>query len=153
VKSSAPAVMLLAGAAGLAVSGYLTVLHFQGTAPVCANTGMMDCRAVTSSAYSVLGETGIPVAVLGALWFLVSGTLAAVAWRRQGPGGHTWFRLSQLAWAAAGLLSVLYFVWAELVMLHRICEWCTAVHLLVLLTFLLAVRRMQQPAPSRSGRD
>src|SRR6185437_5059799 len=45
---------------------------------------------------------------------------------------------------------VLYLVYAEIVLLHTLCEWCTVVHLLTFATFLLALNRWQQrglPAP------
>jgi uncharacterized membrane protein len=51
------------------------------------------------------------------------------------------------AWAALGVLFVLYLVFVEIVLLHQICEWCTAVHLLVLATFVVALRRLQQTQP------
>jgi uncharacterized membrane protein len=41
------------------------------------------------------------------------------------------------------MLSVLYLVWAELVPLHEICEWCTGVHILVFLSLLVTVTRLQ----------
>jgi Vitamin K epoxide reductase family len=53
-------------------------------------------------------------------------------------------RLFQLLWGAAGLLFVLYLVYCEIVLLHRLCEWCTVIHLLTLATFLVALSRWQQ---------
>jgi uncharacterized membrane protein len=47
-----------------------------------------------------------------------------------------------------GLVSVLYFVFAELVKLHELCEWCTGVHILVFLCLLVAIARVQ-PARAR----
>jgi uncharacterized membrane protein len=37
---------------------------------------------------------------------------------------------------------VFYLVYAELVKLHKICEWCTAVHILTALTFFVALYRL-----------
>jgi uncharacterized membrane protein len=39
---------------------------------------------------------------------------------------------------------VLYLVFVEIVILQQICECCTVVHLLVLATFVLTLRRFQQ---------
>jgi hypothetical protein len=39
---------------------------------------------------------------------------------------------------------VLYLVYAEIVLLHTLCEWCTVVHVLTFATFLLALQRWQQ---------
>jgi hypothetical protein len=65
--------------------------------------------------------------------------------------------LVQLLWSAAGLLFVLYLVYAEIVKLHSICEWCTSVHILTLITFLIALNRLQlaaapAPAPVKKAR-
>lgn len=54
-----------------------------------------------------------------------------------------WLRSGHAVWAGLGMLSVLYLVWAELVPLHEICEWCTGVHILVFLSLLVTVTRLQ----------
>jgi hypothetical protein len=62
-------------------------------------------------------------------------------------------RQAHLLWSALGMLFVLYLVYAEIVALHSLCEWCTVVHLLTFATFLLALNRWQQrglPAPTLS---
>ena len=43
-------------------------------------------------------------------------------------------------------LVVLYLAYVEIVVLRRICEWCTATHALVLLMLLLALRGLQAAA-------
>jgi uncharacterized membrane protein len=58
--------------------------------------------------------------------------VSAVFWTR--PFGRV-----QLAWSAIGILTVLYLVFIEIVRLGAICLWCTAAHVLVLATFLIAV--------------
>jgi len=47
-----------------------------------------------------------------------------------------------------GLVSVLYFVFAELVKLHQLCEWCTTVHILVFLSLLVTIARVQSARAS-----
>jgi uncharacterized membrane protein len=127
-------------ALGFAVALYLTTVHYADVAPVCAAVGSaVDCSAVTQSTWSVVPGTALPVTVPGMLWFAVSGGLAVAALRG---GDSPRLRRAQLAWCGAGLAGVLYFVYAELVLLHRICEWCTVVHLLVLATFLVALVRV-----------
>jgi uncharacterized membrane protein len=37
------------------------------------------------------------------------------------------------------MLTVFYLVYVEIVLLHTICAWCTAVHVIVLLYLLTAV--------------
>lgn len=144
--------MLLMALVGLGISIYLTTIHYQGVAPLCNTTGVIDCARVTSSEYSVLPGTQIPITIPGMIWFVVSGGMALVAllaiWRNRLEPSR--LRLAHLLWGAVGMIFVLYLVYAEIVALRRLCEWCTVVHLLTFATFLLALNRWQQralPAP------
>jgi uncharacterized membrane protein len=147
--------------AGLAISAYLTSVHYAGTPLLCSAGGVVNCAAVTSSIYSFVPGTQIPITIPGMIWFLVSGALTLAGWNRQryGQPGVVRVTLLHLGWSALGLLAVLYLVYAEIVRLHEICEWCTAVHILTLLTFLLVLSRLQRlpeedvtTVPARSGR-
>lgn len=152
------AALVLAAVLGFAISVYLTSVHFARVPLVCSTTGPINCALVTSSAYSVVPFTEIPITIPGMLWFLASGGLAIYAlwcaWQHQAEPPR--LRLAHFVLAALGLLFVLYLVFAEIVLLHNFCEWCTAVHLLTLLTFILTLLRLQdapaQPIPSISAR-
>lgn len=124
--------LLLISLAGVIISIYLTITHISAVPLVCTIGGPVNCVAVTHSAYSVIPSTSIPISIMGIVWFVVSGGLAL-----------TRFHAVHLAWAGIGLLVVLYLVFVEIVLLRQVCEWCTAVHVLVLLTFVLALRRLQ----------
>jgi uncharacterized membrane protein len=134
--------------AGAVISIYLTATHANAVPLVCTVGSLVNCGAVTHSAYSVIPGTSVPISVLGAVWFVVSGGLGLSAWLRQ--RSHEteapWFGPVHFAWSAVALLGVLYLVYIEIVVLHQICEWCTVVHLLVLSTFVLTLRRLQQAA-------
>ena len=131
--------------AGVAVSAYLTAAHISSVPLVCTIGSVVNCGSVMHSAYSVIPGTSIPI---GSRHRVVCGQ------RRPGSdsvslpscgGGSGWgFATLHLLWAALGLLVVLYLVYVEIVVLHQVCEWCTVVHLLVLATFVLTVRRLQQ---------
>ena len=138
--------VLAAAVVGLAVSTYLTVSHYQGVPLACTVNSLVDCAAVTSSSFSVIPTTSIPISILGMAWSVISGGLAAVViWRS--PGALiTWI---QALWGAAGMLFVLYLVYAELLVIHRICEWCTVLHIAVLITFLMGLAQVS----SASRRD
>jgi uncharacterized membrane protein len=139
-----PTTLLVAAVAGLAVSVYLTTVHYAGTPLVCTSGGVVDCAAVTSSKYSTVPGTSLPVTVPGMLWFLVSGALAALAMLRAATE-PSWLRAAHALLGAAGVVAILYFIWAE-VQLGRWCEWCTVTHALVALSFLVALRRWQTAA-------
>jgi uncharacterized membrane protein len=125
---------------GLGISVYLTTVHYTKVALICTTGGIINCASVTSSAYSVIPGTQIPITIPGMLWLAV---VALVALRR-GEAESEQLRLAHAVWGGLGLAFVLYLVYAEIVKLHQICEWCTAVHLLTLLTFLVALYRFQQ---------
>ena len=118
--------------AGVAVSIYLTVLHFIGFAPACPATGPVNCEAVLSSPYAVIAGTTVPTSAAGIAWFAVS----AVLWVRG-------FGRVLLAWSALGLVTVLYLVFVEIVRIGAICLWCTAAHVLVVAVLLIAVTMWQ----------
>jgi uncharacterized membrane protein len=113
--------------AGVAVSIYLTALHYAGFAPACPVSGPINCEAVLASPYAVVAGTSVPTSSAGIAWFAVSAAL----WARP-------FGWIQLAWSAIGLLTVVYLVYVEIVRLGAICLWCTAAHVLVLAIVLIA---------------
>ena len=114
--------------AGAGVSIYLTVLHLIGFAPACPATGTVNCEAVLASPYAVIAGTVVPTSAAGIAWFAVS----AVLWTR--PLGRV-----QLAWSAAGVLTVLLLVFIEIVRIGAICLWCTAAHVIVVALFLISL--------------
>ena len=148
VARSAPAQVAIAVMAllGLGASIYLTVVHYDTKVSlVCTSGGLVNCGNVTTSAWSVVPGTPIPVTIPGMLWFVVSGGLALVGlWRlRIGRAEPARLRLTQFVWGLGGLLFVIYLIYCEIVLVHNICEWCTAVHILTFLTFILAFYRLQ----------
>jgi uncharacterized membrane protein len=146
--------MLLMALLGLGISVYLTVIHYQGAGVAfCSTTGIVNCNKVTSSANSVLFGTNIPITIPGMIWFIVSGGMALVAlqaiWQNRREPAR--LRAAHLLWGVLGMVFVLYLVYAEIVLLRTLCEWCTVIHLLTFATFLLALNRWQQrglPAPN-----
>ena len=126
---------LAASAAGLAVSVYLTIAHYtQSVTLACPATGAIDCQKVTTSPESML--LGIPVAVLGLVFFAATGALGLPAtWHARTP----WLRTARLALAVVGVCFVARLVYAELFQIDAICLWCTVVHVLALALFAITV--------------
>jgi uncharacterized membrane protein len=120
---------------GLAISAYLTWVHYAGIEPVCS--GISDCERVQNSSYAEL--VGVPVAVLG-----VAGYAAILAslWARV----EVTALLAYLAVAFSG-----YLTWAEVVRIDAICQWCVASALVTLLIAVLAtVRALGAPLHHRA---
>jgi uncharacterized membrane protein len=119
--------------AGLGVSIYLTIAHFTDKPLAgCAESGAINCTKVTTSAQSYV--FGIPVAVLGLAFFV-----AAVA--LMSPWGWRWARrevaLIRIASLVVGIGFVLYLLYAELFIIRAICLYCTSVHVITFLLFVL----------------
>jgi uncharacterized membrane protein len=128
----------LAGVAGIAISVYLTVVHYSALPLVCTTTGVISCERVLSSPYSVIAGSGLPTSAAGIIWFTVSAGLAAVQLRgRRSPTILSW----HLLWSAVGLVTVIYLVFLEIVQLGAVCIWCSSAHILVVVTFLIALNR------------
>jgi uncharacterized membrane protein len=132
----------LASIAGIAVSIYLTAVHFAGVPLACPAGAVVNCEVVLGSAYALIPGTQLPTAAAGIVWFAVS----AAIWLRP-------FTLIHAVWSSIGLLTVLYLVFIEIVRLGAICIWCTATHVLVVAIFLFTVAELTSPredlAPDR----
>lgn len=121
--------------AGIGVATYLTIAHYDShVSLVCSAKGAINCEKVTSSAQSKV--FGIPVALLGLAYFvgMVPWHLPA-AWR----SGDQRIRIGRLAYCASGIVFVFYLVYAEAMIIKAICLWCTAIHAITLILFMLTV--------------
>ncbi|MGH7883932.1 MAG: vitamin K epoxide reductase family protein [Candidatus Dormibacteraceae bacterium] len=131
----------LSAVAGLAISIYLTVAHYSGGGLACPRGGALDCEAVTHSLFSTVPGTDLPITIPGLIWFVVSGGAALLALTRRAPA---WLAVAHLLWGVIGIFTILYLIYAELVVIHKVCLWCTTIHTLVAITFLLALIRWQR---------
>ena len=118
------------------VSVYLTIEHFTGNhSLVCSATGTFNCDAVTTSPQSMVFGV-FPVAVLGlAFYVVVVALMSPWAWRspRRELG---WLRLAAMV---SGIGFVLYLVYVELFQVRFICPWCTSVHGITFILFVLVM--------------
>lgn len=125
-------VTFLLSLAGLGLSIYLTVTHYTGARLAgCPVTGVVNCSVVTTSAQSYI--LGIPVAVLGLADYVTMTALNSPwAWRAK----SYWIHLSRFVLAILSMGFVLWLVFAELIIIQHICEYCTGVHVI---TFALLI--------------
>jgi uncharacterized membrane protein len=122
-------------AIGLADAAYLTITHFsEGVRLACSDSGTIDCARVTTSPQSYI--VGVPVAVLGLVFFVVYAILCAPpAWRSPKP----LVRYARLAWAIGGVCTVVYLIYAELFEIDAICLWCSLVHVVTVALFVVVL--------------
>ena len=126
--------LIIIGFIGLLVSLYLIKNHYAlpGKTSFCDYNTVFSCSVADSSKFSEF--LGVPVAIWGAMWFIV---LLALCWKAltHEQGEMLGFLLS---WSFLGLLFVIYMVLAEYI-LGVICPLCTVLHLLVVLILVLGL--------------
>ncbi len=118
---------------GLGVSIYLTIAHFTESALAgCSEKGLINCTKVTTSPQSYV--FGIPVAVLGLAFFVfVAAIMSPWAWQAARREVH----LLRIASMVVGIGMVIYLVYAEFIIIGSICLYCTSVHIITFLLFVL----------------
>ena len=115
---------------GFLDASYLTVKHFVGTPLPCSV--IHGCEEVTTSQYSVIG--GIPVALLGAVYYLAIFILILSVLRRNmfsscGAENVALANEDKLLNLTArltviGLLASLWFIYLQLFVIKAICLYC-----------------------------
>lgn len=111
-----PWTLLAVSLAGFADAMYLTVKHFSQTVIPCSLTH--GCEIVTTSVYAT--PLGIPVALLGAIYYFAILTATFVAINEKNE------RILLLTCRATivGLLASVWLVVVQVFILHAICQWC-----------------------------
>jgi uncharacterized membrane protein len=120
---------------GIGVAAYLTYAHYHpSTRLACPSTGIINCETVTTSKYSHI--FGVPVALLGLLYFVgMLGMQSPWAWRSR----SRLIRQGRLAASVVGVGLILWLIYAELFKINAICLWCTSVHAMTFLLFVITV--------------
>ena len=124
---------LVLALAGLGVSIYLTIAHFTESALAgCSESGLVNCTKVTTSPESYV--FGIPVAVLGLAFFVFAvAIMSPWAWQSARREIH----LARIASLVVAIGFVLYLIYAELFTIGSICLYCTSVHVITFVLFVL----------------
>lgn len=134
-----PVSALVLSILGLADSAYLTYEHFTGNhSLVCSANSVVNCEKVTEGSWSYihLHFVQIPVALLGLVFFAAMLALNLPAmWRST----LRWIAWTRLAVVAVGMASVLLLLYRELFEAQAICLYCTGVHFVTLVLFIVIV--------------
>lgn len=122
---------------GFLDASYLTLEHFLNRIPPC---GFSGCETVTTSMYSTV--FGIPVALLGAVYYFLMFAGAILVWQTK---NGSYFNL--LSWTTvAGLLASLWFVYAQTFILHAFCVYCIFSALTSTTLFILGMVNLRRSA-------
>ncbi len=150
-RSGSQLALLLLGILGAADAIYLTLVHYNDQVSlVCPNTGIINCATVITSKYSYIPGTNLPITFPGLGWCLVIVGLAIFGLVR---GEGRWLRRAECAWTLLGLLTVLYLVYAEIVLIRNICVWCTVLHVMIVIMFMIALIRLRESQPEEEEWD
>jgi uncharacterized membrane protein len=112
----------------------MTIEHFTGNATLaCSTNSVVNCEAVTTSPESMVFGV-LPVAVLGLAFyvFMVAAT-TPWAWRSE----RREIALARLGSVIVGVGFILYLMYVELFQVGFICLWCTSVHVITFLLFVV----------------
>jgi uncharacterized membrane protein len=117
--------------AGLVDAIYLLSESLDSKIPiVCPSKGYFDCETLFQSHFSKLA--GIPVALLGSLFFISMIAIFLI-------DSETLDYLLLPLWAS-GVAFAGYLISVELFVLHTICPYCTAAHVLAILLGIPAIK-------------
>ncbi len=125
-------------ALGIAVSTYLTAIHYDEGLLVC---GLSDCHTVQTSDYAEM--LGIPVALFGLGMYVALLGLVALRWLRL--DSTVYVTATTFALSLAGVIFAGYLTYVELFVLEAICQWCVVsavLTTLLLVTESLMVKRL-----------
>lgn len=130
------AVGLVLSLIGLVDAIYLLSEELNPQIPLyCPTTGVVNCGSVTTSAYSHF--LGIPVALLGVLFFAAMLVLIAI-------DNPILDYLLVPLWAS-GVAFAGYLIYVEIVVLGAICPYCTLAHGLAMLLAVPAIKLTLEP--------
>ena len=128
---------------GVLIAGYLWWAHSSGADIPCGPSG--DCNAVAQSPYSRL--LGIPVAAFGAVGYFFLAALAFARTLSRNPAGDRRLQTMIALVALPALVVSLYLTYLEVFVIGRLCRWCLASQIVILLLFTVATlewRRMRR---------
>lgn len=143
-KPAAPSNWLLAffsllSAAGFVDAAYLTVKHFLGSPIPCSI--LKGCEQVTNSPYSLI--YGVPVALLGALYYLTILVLVVIYLDSKKPSV-----LKLLACLTPfGFLASLWFVYLQIFVIKAICIYCIGSATSSTILFILGMYYLRKQRP------
>jgi len=132
--------LVVVSVAGIAVSAYLTYIHYKPAALICTTGG--GCETVQHSKYAVM--IGTPIAIFGLAAWIVA--LALTLWNSE------LARTLTAALALAALAFAAYLVILQLFVIDATCVWCMANDVILIPAFtVLALARLWTAPAARDA--
>jgi len=123
---------------GFIDSAYLTIIKFTHS-PIYCTPGLGNCETVQNSQWSTIW--GIPVALLGALAYLVLILFFAFGDRISFLKQYSQYIV--FGTSLFGFLFSLYLTYLELFVLHTICQWCILSAICMTVVFIVTIIRLK----------
>jgi uncharacterized membrane protein len=122
--------MLVVTGLGIALTIYLTYIHYEGLNPICSLGA--SCIKVQTSIWSKLA--GVPVALIGLLGYIAILGTELLPDREE-------IRLALVGQTLIGFGFSMYLTYRELFSIHAICEECATSAVLITLLFIGSIAR------------
>ncbi len=128
--------MFIVALIGFADATYLTIEHFRGVIPPCSLTA--DCDLVLTSSYAIV--FGIPVALVGALYYLLTliGLFAYIDTK------NTALLKWTLLFTIFGLLASFALIYIQVFVLYSYCMYCIGSALVSTILFITAMEVIEK---------
>jgi len=130
---------------GFSDSAYLTASHYLTLPLPCTLTN--GCDTVLHSVYATIGP--IPLALLGALYYLAVILLAASLYTSQVP--KIWQARVIGILSGIAVLASIYLFYLQVSVIHAICMYCLGSALSSILLFISSLALLRQLATQRKG--
>ncbi|MSU75405.1 MAG: vitamin K epoxide reductase family protein [Candidatus Magasanikbacteria bacterium] len=124
-------IFLVLALLGFLDASYLTLQHYRGVVPPCAIVS--GCEQVTTSQYSLI--FGIPVALLGALYYL---TILILSIAHLDTKRDTLLKYAAY-FTACGLLASLWFIFLQAFVIKAWCIYCLGSATTSILLFIAGI--------------
>lgn len=122
---------------GLVDSIYLTWIKIADQTAACSGIG--DCESVNNSIYSEIA--GIPIALIGAIAYLVMLSLLLLEKRFESQG--LYIRFAIFGMALAGSLYSGYLTYLEIAVLRAICPFCVLSAIAIFVLLIVGIIRLR----------
>lgn len=136
--------MLVVALIGFADAAFLTVEHYKGEIPPCSIDG---CEQVLTSDFSTI--FGIPVALYGALYYLLISILLFV---RLESGSENALRFAIFG-TIVGFLMSIWFTYLQIFVLDSYCQYCLASAVTSTLLFVIGWWSVWKYSTSSSAKN
>jgi len=132
-------IALVTSIIGFIDSAYLTIIKFTNS-PIYCTPGLGNCETVQNSQWSTIW--GIPIALLGAIAFLI--LILCFVFERRIPMLNKYSQYLIFGISFFGFLYSLFLTYLELFVIHAICQWCLLSAICMTIVFIVTIIRFNE---------